>query len=137
MPLGQIATMFNNKNRKIPGARSYPLGISSLDGNIRMEQAAGQPPPRLPGALDMLPSIGRTKKLPQGVSDTTSGKYQARIKMNGKRRDLGTFATVEEAAVAYAVAKRTGSPAARRSRAQPGLARRAEQARPTCPAPAP
>jgi hypothetical protein len=46
---------------------------------------------------------------PPGVSKTASGKFQARIKLNGKRYDLGSnFNKVEEAAAAYAAAKLTG-----------------------------
>ena len=50
---------------------------------------------------------GRTG-LPRGGSYTLSGKYQARIKLNGKRRDLGTFENEEDAAAAYAAAKASG-----------------------------
>ena len=50
----------------------------------------------------------RRTGLPRGVSYTLSGKYQARIKLNGKRRDLGTFENEEDAAAAYAAAKTTG-----------------------------
>ena len=51
----------------------------------------------------------KARKYPSGVSKTTSGKFQARIKLNGKRYNLGSdFATAEEAANAYAVAKRAG-----------------------------
>ena len=42
----------------------------------------------------------RRTGLPPGVSYTLSGKYQARIKLFGKRRDLGTFESKEEAAAA-------------------------------------
>ena len=61
---------------------------------------------------------------PPGVSKTGSGKFQARIKLNGKRYDLGSnFNTVEEAAAAYAAAKRTGEterPSPKHNRAQRG-----------------
>ena len=50
----------------------------------------------------------RRTGLPRGVSYTLSGKFQARIKLNGKRRDLGTFENEEDAAAAYAAAKTTG-----------------------------
>ena len=50
----------------------------------------------------------RPTGLPQGVSYTLSKKYQARIKLNGKRYDLGTFNSKEEAAAAYDTAKQTG-----------------------------
>ena len=50
----------------------------------------------------------RRKGLRPGVSDTLSGNYQARIKLNGKRYDLGTFIFKEEAAAAYKAAKQTG-----------------------------
>ena len=62
----------------------------------------------LPGAAITAPR--RKKALyPPGVSKTTSGKFQARIKLNGKRYNLGSeFATAEEAANAYTVAKRAG-----------------------------
>ena len=51
----------------------------------------------------------RRTGLPPGVSYTLSGKYQARIKLFGKRRDLGTFESKEEAAAAYVAAKATGT----------------------------
>ena len=50
----------------------------------------------------------RRTGLPKGVSYTLSKKYQARIKLNGKRYDLGTFETKEDAAAAYAAAKTSG-----------------------------
>ena len=50
----------------------------------------------------------RRTGLPKGVSYTLSKKFQARIKLNGKRYDLGTFETKEDAAAAYAAAKTSG-----------------------------
>ena len=44
----------------------------------------------------------------KGVSKTLSGKFQARIVLYGKRYDLGTFDTKEEAAAAYIAAKQSG-----------------------------
>jgi hypothetical protein len=38
----------------------------------------------------------------KGVRLTRGGTWEAKIKHNGKREHLGTFATIEEAAVAYA-----------------------------------
>ena len=46
---------------------------------------------------------------PTGVTTTLSGKYQARIKIKGKRYDLGSYDTIEEAMEVYANAKHTGS----------------------------
>jgi hypothetical protein len=40
----------------------------------------------------------------KGVVRRESGRWQARIRYRGQRRNLGTFATVELAAAAYAVA---------------------------------
>ena len=45
---------------------------------------------------------------PEGVNKTTSGHYQARIRLNGKRISLGSFSTPEEAAQVYNNAKRDG-----------------------------
>ena len=50
----------------------------------------------------------RRTGLPRGVSKTVSKKFQARIKLNGKRYDLGTFDCKEEAAAAYSTAKQSG-----------------------------
>ena len=50
----------------------------------------------------------RRTGLPRGVSKTLSGNYQARIKLNGKRYDLGTLIFKEEAAAAYQAAKQSG-----------------------------
>ena len=47
-------------------------------------------------------------KLPTGVLKTDTGKYQARIKLDGKRFNLGSFETPEEAASAYRTAKYNG-----------------------------
>ena len=70
---------------------------------------------RGPGGLPILsrdgslPSTNRMRKeKPRGAHRTTSGKYQARIKLNGKRYDLGTFMSKEDAAAAYAAAKQSG-----------------------------
>ena len=38
---------------------------------------------------------------PAGVTTTLSGKFQARIKIKGKRYDLGSYDTVEEAMDAF------------------------------------
>ena len=48
------------------------------------------------------------KKLPTGVSNTDTRKFQARIKLDGKRFNLGSFDTAEEAAEAYNNAKAAG-----------------------------
>ena len=45
-----------------------------------------------------------------GVTTTLSGRHQARIKIKGKRYDLGSYDTFEEAQEVYANAKRTGQP---------------------------
>ena len=65
--------------------------------------------------------------LPKGVSKTLSGKFQARIKLNGKRYDLGTFMDEDAAAAAYADAKAAGvagrpSPVANRTSRGTGTA---------------
>ena len=41
------------------------------------------------------------KELPKGVFLTDSGKYRARIMVEGKNISLGTFSTVEEAVLEY------------------------------------
>jgi HNH endonuclease/AP2 domain len=45
-----------------------------------------------------------TKELPKGVRKTTSGKYEARIRVNGKAIHIGNFTTAAEAHRAYVVA---------------------------------
>ena len=82
-------------------------------------------------AVDVQPK--RKKPLyPPGVSKTASGKFQARIKLNGKRYDLGSnFNTKEEAAAAYAAAKRAGHtdrPSPKHTRIQRGLGKRTQLA---------
>ena len=52
----------------------------------------------------------RVSGFPTGVSKTLSGKFQARIKLNGKRYDLGSnFTTPEEAGAAYQAAWQAGT----------------------------
>lgn len=46
--------------------------------------------------------------LPIGVNRTDTGMYQARIKLNGKRINLGSFEKAEEAAEVYQNAKAHG-----------------------------
>ena len=47
---------------------------------------------------------------PAGVSKTLSGKFQARIKLHGKRYDLGSnFTSPEQAGAAYKAAKQAGT----------------------------
>ena len=70
-------------------------------------------PCAFPSATPSAPKVAlRQKKKPcygAGVSKTASGKFQARIKLDGKRYDLGSnFETPEEAAAAYSKAKREG-----------------------------
>ena len=47
---------------------------------------------------------------PTGVTITLSGKHQARIKIKGKRYDLGSYDTMAEAMEIYSNAKRNGVP---------------------------
>ena len=46
--------------------------------------------------------------LPPGVNRTDTGKFQARIKLHGKRVNLGSYDTAEEAANVYQDAKAAG-----------------------------
>ena len=46
--------------------------------------------------------------LPPGVNKTDTGMFQARITLEGKRINLGSFATAEEAGQVYASAKAAG-----------------------------
>lgn len=66
----------------------------------------------------------KKSKYGDGVSKTASGKFQARIKLNGKRYDLGSnFDTPAEAAATYAAAKRAGHterPSPKQNRVQRG-----------------
>ena len=51
----------------------------------------------------------RRNDFPEGVSKTTSGKFSARIVLDGKRYNLGsTFKSPEEASEAYKLAKSDG-----------------------------
>lgn len=45
----------------------------------------------------------RRSALPKGVYFTTSGKYAASIRVNGKQTHLGSFATIEEASITFKV----------------------------------
>ena len=45
---------------------------------------------------------------PPGVNPTDTGKFQARITLQGKRINLGSFATAEEAGQVYSNAKAAG-----------------------------
>ena len=45
---------------------------------------------------------------PPGVNRTDTGMFQARISLDGKRINLGSFATAEMAGAAYSVAKTAG-----------------------------
>jgi hypothetical protein len=72
-----------------------------------------------------------------GVTTTLSGKYQARIKIKGKRYDLGSYDTIEEAMDVYANAKHTGEPERgylKRETKQTRIARGTGAFRPACPA---
>ena len=46
--------------------------------------------------------------LPPGVNKTDTGMYQARVSLQGKRINLGSFETAEQAAEVYANAKAAG-----------------------------
>ena len=45
-----------------------------------------------------------------GVTTTLSGRFQPRIRIKGKRYDLGSYDSIEEAEEVYKKAKRTGVP---------------------------
>ena len=45
---------------------------------------------------------------PEGVNKTNTGMYQARIRLHGKRINLGSFKTPEEAAAVYRSARQSG-----------------------------
>ena len=77
-------------------------------------------PVAMPGGSRVLPALcgpsrgaasapRRRNHFPEGVSQTTSGKFSSRIVLEGKRYNLGsTFKTPEEAAAVYEAAKRDG-----------------------------
>lgn len=48
---------------------------------------------------------GKKTKLPTGVVNGYSGQYRAFITINGKKKYLGTFRKVEQAAKAYKEAR--------------------------------
>lgn len=50
-------------------------------------------------------NAGRKYALPRGVYATRGGRYQARATVGGKRRNLGTFPTIEQASDAAANAR--------------------------------
>ena len=86
---------------------AYPLraaGMVRRKDNARVRPAAA-------------PQQGRahartTGAYPRGVSKTLSGKFQSRIKLNGKRYDLGSdFTSPQEAGAAYLAAKQAGATA--------------------------
>ena len=87
--------------------RSLSPGGVAAGAMARRRPSSGLPV--LPRSTSGVRPRKRRTGLPPGVSYTTSGKYQARIKLNGKRRDLGTFECEEDAAAAYLVAKTTGT----------------------------
>ena len=49
---------------------------------------------------------GFIRALPTGVRKTTSGKFESRIQLNGKGRQIGTFDTLEQASAAYMSARK-------------------------------
>ena len=51
---------------------------------------------------------GNRSGCPEGVNKTNTGKFQARIRLNGNRINLGSFETPEEAAAVYQNAKQSG-----------------------------
>ena len=61
-------------------------------------------------ALALPAAQARIKEKSPGVSTTLSGRYQARIRINGVRYDLGSYNTIEEAEAVYKLAKATGKP---------------------------
>ena len=94
--------------------RVYPRAPSSRQLPMRAPKQGGRrsvlPRPPPDRAHSQGASSRRKAGHPPGVSKTLSGKFQARIKLNGKRYDLGsTFETAEEAAAAYNAAKLSGS----------------------------
>ena len=76
----------------------FDLCLSTAVGG-RLAMARRRPSTVLPVLPRGTGSVRRRRRrtgLPRGVSYTLSGKYQARIKLNGKRRDLGTFENEED-----------------------------------------
>jgi len=51
--------------------------------------------------------VKNSSNLPVGVRISTSGRYQARITANGTLHHIGTFVTVQDAAIAYRKARET------------------------------
>ena len=73
----------------------------------RAQRVADQAARELASRIEMS-AIGKKSGLPDGVNKTDTGRYQARIKLEGKRINLGSFDTPEEAAAAYFAASSTG-----------------------------
>ena len=49
----------------------------------------------------------RGRELPKGVRKLPSGKYQARVSVNGEIKSLGSFKSIDEASAAYLCAARS------------------------------
>lgn len=74
---------------------------SPLDNRIANLRVATNPQNQANRARD------RGKDLPKGVRHIASGKFAARIRINGESKYLGTFLTPEEAESAYLCAAKT------------------------------
>jgi hypothetical protein len=99
--------------------------LSKLEAMRREERSAVSEPTQEPLTADAARAAAAAEGLellPSSINETGfrgvrkhGGKYQAKIKVNGNRRLLGTFATPEEAALCYA--RHVG---AERAAAEPG-----------------
>ena len=86
---------------------AYPPAMVRTKENARVHPSAVVP--QHGRAHARTSATRRRPAYPAGVSKTLSGKFQARIKLNGKRYDLGSnFTSPEEAGAAYKAAKQAG-----------------------------
>ncbi len=94
-------------NRGVPFARVFmnaprDMLVDHINGNVKDNRRENlRLATRSQNCMNRITSRNKLNGLPKGVYSTSSGKYQAMIRTEGKLLNLGSFLYVEDAAEAY------------------------------------
>ena len=107
LPNGGVDANANTSHQVVSSGLPDPVAHSAVSSKRRSPANGGKKKKRKTNRAKAATAAKKTSKakpkrdLPQGVYETSSGKFRSKIRLGGKNRQIGTFDTPEQASAAY------------------------------------